>query len=47
MKNLIGWGRVKPFECVGTRKESQIAFRLSIKKAKKKGKIPWLLTKIK
>jgi hypothetical protein len=32
---------------VGTRKESKLAFSLSLKKAKKSGKIPFLLTKIK
>ncbi len=44
MKSLIGQGRPKPFECVGTKKESRLAFRLSFKKAKKEGKIPYLLT---
>jgi len=43
---LIGQGRHKPFECVGTYQESRIAFKLSLKKAKKLGKIPYLLTKI-
>jgi hypothetical protein len=47
MKGLLGQGRPKPFECVGTRKESKLAFSLSLKKAKKSGKIPFLLTKIK
>lgn len=47
MKSLIGQGRPKPFECVGTKKESQTAFKLSLEKAKKSGKIPYLLTKIK
>jgi len=46
MKNLIGWGRVKPFECVGTRKESKLAFSLCLKRAKKTGKIPYLLMKL-
>jgi len=46
MKSLIGQGRHKPFECVGTYQESRIAFKLSLKKAKKLGKIPYLLTKI-
>jgi len=35
----------KPFECVGTKKESQLAFKLSLQKAKKSGKVPYLLTK--
>ena len=47
MKSLIGWGRPKPFECVGTKKESKLAFSLSLKKAQQTGKIPFLLTKIK
>jgi len=34
MKSLIEKGRPKPFECVGTKKESQMAFRLSLRKAK-------------
>jgi hypothetical protein len=45
MKALIGQGSIKPFECVGTKKESQMAFKLSFKKAKKLGRIPYLLTK--
>jgi len=32
MKSLIGQGGPKPFECVGTKKESQLAFYLSWKK---------------
>lgn len=47
MKGLLGQGRPKPFECVGTKKESKLAFSLSLKKAEKSGKIPYLLTKIK
>ncbi len=43
MKSLIGQGRPKPFECVGTKKESKLAFKLSQKKAQKYGKIPLLL----
>ena len=43
MKSLIGQGRFKPFECVGTYKENRLAFDLSLKKAKKFGKIPYLL----
>ncbi len=45
MKSLIGQGSQKPFECVGTYKECQKAFSLSLKKAKKLGKIPYLLQK--
>lgn len=47
MKALIGEGRPKPFECVGTYKESKLALKLSLQKAKKSGKVPFLLTKIK
>ena len=46
MKTLLGQGKPKPFECVGTKKESQLAFKLSLKKVKKEGKIPYLLAKI-
>jgi len=46
MRNLIEQGRVKPFECVGTRKESKLAFSLCLKRAKKTGKIPYLLMKL-
>ena len=42
MKALIGQGGQKPFECVGTFKESRLAFNLSLKKAKK---LPFLLQK--
>jgi len=45
MKSLIGEGKPKPFECVGTKKESRLAFKLSLEKAKKEGKIPYLLTR--
>jgi hypothetical protein len=46
MKELIGDEKIKPFECVGTKKESRKAFKLSTDKAKKKGKIlPYLLGK--
>ena len=41
MKGLIGEDKLKPFECVGTRKESIIAFYLSYKK--RKNNIPFLL----
>ncbi len=44
MKALIGKGKFKPFECVGTYKESRTAFNLSLKKAKKTGKFPFLLS---
>jgi hypothetical protein len=47
MKGLLGQGRPKPFECVGTKKESKLAFSLSLRKAKKMREIPYLLTKIK
>ena len=55
MRALIGEGKTKPFECVGTYQESKKAFELSLKKAlgrspmgeaKKSGKIPYLLGKI-
>ncbi|OGZ24653.1 MAG: hypothetical protein A2896_01825 [Candidatus Nealsonbacteria bacterium RIFCSPLOWO2_01_FULL_43_32] len=45
MKNLIGEGRHKPFECVGTYRESRLALRLALKKAKRVGKIPYILQK--
>jgi len=38
IKELIGEKKFKPFECVGTKKESLIGFYLSWKKARKKGK---------
>lgn len=47
MKGLLGKEKIKPFECVGAIKESRLAFKLSLKKAKKEGKIPYLLNKIK
>jgi hypothetical protein len=46
LEGLLGKGRPKPFECVGTIKESRLIFNLCFKKAKKIGKIPYLLTKI-
>ena len=55
MRGLLEQGKPKPFECVGTKKESRLAFNLSLKKAlrhrptgeaQKLGKIPYLLTKI-
>ena len=45
MKELLGQGRHKPFECVGTYKESRRALELSLKKAKK-DRVPYLLTKL-
>jgi len=47
MESLIGQGRPKPFECVGTKKESKIAFKLSLEKAKKLGEISYLLSEYK
>lgn len=47
MKDLIGEERSKPFECVGTKKESRLIFYQSLKKAEKTGKLPYLLTKLK
>ena len=47
MKSLIEKGIPKPFECVGTKKESRLAFKLSLKKAGKQVEIPYLLKKIK
>ena len=44
MKSLIGQGRPKPFECVGTKKESLIAFYLALRSLKQRGvKPPFLL----
>jgi hypothetical protein len=45
MKELIGERKFKPFECVGTKKESQVAFYLSWQKARDQtpGKLPFLL----
>ena len=43
MEELIGEKRFKPFECVGTTKESLISFYLSFKKAKRTGDMPFLL----
>ncbi len=45
MKSLIGQGKHKPFECVGTYKESRTALNLCLKKASKAGEIPYLLTR--
>lgn len=46
MKALLGMAKIKPFECVGTRKESKKAFQLSLKKSEKIGKAPYILTKL-
>jgi len=43
MRSLIGIKKPKPFECVGTRKESMVAFYLSWKKANRVGESPELL----
>ena len=43
MEQLIGEEGFKPFECVGTRKESLIAFYLSWKKTHRREEIPFLL----
>lgn len=45
MKSLIEKGKPKPFECVGTKKESLMAFQLCLRKAEKSGKIPYLLVR--
>lgn len=47
MKSLIEKGRAKPLECVGTKKESRTAFKLSLDKAKKGKKISYLLREYK
>ena len=46
LKALIGKGKTKPFECVGSFGESQQALALCLKKAKKTGQIPYLLRAI-
>lgn len=43
MEELIGKKRFKPFECVGTVKESLAAFYMSWQRAKKAGDLPFLL----
>jgi len=43
MEELVGEKRFKPFECVGTIKESLIAFYLSFQKAKRTRELPFLL----
>lgn len=47
MKSLTEKDRPKPFECVGTKKESRTAFKLSLQKARQQGNIPYLLKKLK
>lgn len=46
MKSLVGRGSHKPFECVGTYKESRGVLKLSLEKARKFDKIPYLLKMI-
>ena len=46
LKKLFKKELSKPFECVGTKKEAKKALLLSLKKAKKSGKIPYLLKRI-
>jgi hypothetical protein len=46
LEGLLGKGKPKPFECVGTIKENRLIFNLCLQKVKKIGKIPYLLTKI-
>jgi len=43
MQGLIGEKKFKPFECVGTKKESLVAFYLSLKKTSRVGETPFLL----
>ena len=45
MKGLLGRGRSKPFECVGTKAESRLAFKLCLQRVKRLGKLPYLLRK--
>jgi 7-cyano-7-deazaguanine synthase in queuosine biosynthesis len=46
MLQLIGKKKFKPFECVGTKKESFLAFKLSLEKWKRENKkLPFLLKK--
>jgi 7-cyano-7-deazaguanine synthase in queuosine biosynthesis len=49
MYRLIGKEKFKPFECVGTKKESFLAFKMSLERWEKenKGKLPFLLSKFK
>jgi len=46
MRQLSGREGIRPFECVGTIKESRLALKLSKDKAKASGRMPFLLTKI-
>jgi len=49
MRQLMGERGFKPFECVGTKKESRLALRLSLQKALRQAQgkpIPYLLIKI-
>jgi len=43
MLQLLGKKETKPFECVGTKKETILAFSLALKQAKKRKKLPFLL----
>ncbi|MCP6719382.1 MAG: hypothetical protein KJI71_04070 [Patescibacteria group bacterium] len=43
MKELIGESKFKPFECVGTEKESRVAFYLSWEKNREEERSPYLL----
>ena len=43
MEQLVGEKKFKPFECVGTEKESLVAFYLSWKKTHRRGETPFLL----
>ncbi len=46
MKGLVDPKVPKPFECVGTKKESRRAFELSLIKARRAGKAPYLLDRL-
>lgn len=46
LKDLMGKGECKPFECVGTFTETKLALLLGLKKAKKMGQVPFLLQNI-
>ena len=45
MLKLVGKKESKPFECVGTKKETILAFSLALREAKERKKIPFLLKK--
>jgi len=47
MEALIDKKTIKPFECVGTKKETKKAFELSLKRARNEGKVPYLLAELK